>query len=266
MPKEKWNPPSPEVIVFAVLDDPTHRAQDGIDMLKDCFPQIDEAYELHDGTSHAVEQYGETKNAVEHHTRIVVEQFMQRFPAKYFESLPGNGLTRSQFELMLLLHDVGKGVAFEKDGHTKNQNEHTMKIVRETAAQTNLPERAVHITEALTESDPLGGALYIVDQEHNDDAREFADVDAESVAEEMRERAEECGMDIQQYFPLQLIYFMSDSLSYTEQAGHPAEGDWQWLRLDDNDVMNFQPHYRAVLDAIAQKLNVDISFLDRNIS
>ena len=149
------------------------------------------------------------------HTEMVVKQF-----DKYFSTTPIPLLGENIFRKVLLLHDVGKAEALERDGSKKNQHEYNKKVV-----ETILPEFEVDKIKQLRVATSIVGQDWIGDYLKGS-------LDSKVVAEWMLKESTELEVPVWDYFKLCKVYWVCDASAYTKDAGGKESLDY---------LFNFDP-------------------------
>jgi len=132
------------------------------------------------------------------HTVLVYTQYL-----KYKWSLLPEKF-KDLFKTFLLLHDVGKPIAFAK-GNKDNQYKYTQEILRRVWRKTNFSVEELEIALALSSGDPIGEYFQ----------GKIAAVETTTLLSELAIKA---NIDIQSFFNLFMIYYQCDISSYTGDA------------------------------------------------
>ena len=86
---------------------------------------------------------------VETHTINVLNQFERYFSSHFDE------MNIEDFRLLLLLHDIGKSVAYKK-GNKENQYIETISIISENKKRLNISDYTFSLFKTILENDSLG--------------------------------------------------------------------------------------------------------------
>lgn len=133
-----------------------------------------------------------------HHTALVYTQYLKyRWP-----SLPEK--LNDLFKFFLLLHDIGKPIAFEK-GNKSNQYKYTQEILRRIWKRTNFSVEELEIVLALSSGDPIGEYFQ-------------GKITVFETTKLLSELAITAKIDIQSFFDIFMIYYQCDISSYTGDA------------------------------------------------
>lgn len=136
---------------------------------------------------------------LEQHTLLVMSEFNRYFSKV---DLPIN---KNLFNLMLALHDIGKPKAF-LEGNKAKQHSYTMEIIHEIKNMLPFPEKDIQLILALVASDPIG--LYMQNQ-----------ITAEDAKNQIISLASQTNFSNLAFFSLMVVYYQSDTASYTADAG-----------------------------------------------
>ena len=136
---------------------------------------------------------------IKEHTLNVFNQFEKYFSNNFFE------IDIEVFRLFLLLHDIGKPIAYKK-GHRVNQNTETISLISENKQKLNLTDDDVLLFKALLSSDSLG--LYVQDKITLKEA--YLNITTQGKISNLEQRI---------FFYLLTVYYQCDIASYTKDAG-----------------------------------------------
>lgn len=197
-----------------VLDQPAHTPEDVVNLFQRDFNN--ELSSLAGGW----EQY-----TLREHTLMVLEQFH-----KYFKDKLPDGISRNFFEVVLVLHDMGKPQA-ARDGQIERQHEYTSAIIQNTLGQLEFTDAEIAIAIALIDGDPLGDYL------------QFGLKD-EAIAK-VSDMARKSGLQISDFFNMLKIYYQVDAGSYTTDARGKDSLDHVFSFDPVRRSMDFAPLERA---------------------
>jgi len=136
---------------------------------------------------------------IEGHTLNVFGQFERYFSNIFSE------VNVEVFQLFLLLHDIGKPIAYKR-GNRSNQNEDTIKIISEHRQELNISDEEFLLFKALLGSDSLG--MYMQSKKSLDEAYNT-----------IVKQSEISGLSLKTFFYLLSVYYQCDIASYTQDAG-----------------------------------------------
>jgi O-acetyl-ADP-ribose deacetylase (regulator of RNase III) len=136
---------------------------------------------------------------IKEHTTYVLNQFEKYFSNSFFE------IEIEVFRLFLLLHDIGKPIAY-KHGNRENQYSETTRIILENKQNLNLSDNDILLFKALLGEDSLG--LYMQNKISLDDAYV-----------KIIEQSNLSKIDPKSFFYLLSVYYQCDVASYTKDAG-----------------------------------------------
>lgn len=136
---------------------------------------------------------------VETHTINVLNQFERYFSSHFDE------MNIEDFRLLLLLHDIGKSVAYKK-GNKENQYIETISIISENKKRLNISDYTFSLFKTILENDSLG--MYMQGK-----------MSLEAIYDDVVQRAKKIKIKIDELFYLLSVYYQCDVASYTEDAG-----------------------------------------------
>ena len=136
---------------------------------------------------------------VETHTINVLNQFERYFSSHFDE------MNIEDFRLLLLLHDIGKSVAYKK-GNKENQYIETISIISENKKRLNISDYTFSLFKTILENDSLG--MYMQGK-----------MSLEAIYDDVVQRAKKINIEIDELFYLLSVYYQCDVASYTEDAG-----------------------------------------------
>lgn len=133
------------------------------------------------------------------HTLNVFNQFEKYFSNDFDKHII------EDFRLFLLLHDIGKSIAY-KQGNRDNQYNETIRIIRKYKTELNISDDNFGLFEALIRASNIG--RYMEGKISMDDI--FALIEAQCKISTF---------PLAQFFYLLLVYYQCDVASYTKDAG-----------------------------------------------
>lgn len=133
------------------------------------------------------------------HTINVLNQFDKYFANHFSE------IEIEVFRLFLLLHDIGKPIAYKK-GNRNNQFIETIRIISENKQKLDLSDNDLLLYKALLGTDALG--LYMQDK-----------ISLEDTCFKIIEQSNLTKFDVKSFFYLLSVYYQCDVASYTKDAG-----------------------------------------------
>ena len=136
---------------------------------------------------------------IETHTINVLNQFERYFSSHFDE------MNIEDFRLLLLLHDIGKSVAYKK-GNKENQYIETISIISENKEILNISDYTFSLFKTILENDSLG--MYMQGK-----------MSLEAIYDDVVQRAKKINIKIDELFYLLSVYYQCDVASYTEDAG-----------------------------------------------
>lgn len=136
---------------------------------------------------------------IETHTINVLNQFERYFSSHFDE------MNIEDFRLLLLLHDIGKSVAYKK-GNKENQYIETISIISENKEILNISDYTFSLFKTILENDSLG--MYMQGK-----------MSLEAIYDDVVQRAKKINIEIDELFYLLSVYYQCDVASYTEDAG-----------------------------------------------
>jgi O-acetyl-ADP-ribose deacetylase (regulator of RNase III) len=137
--------------------------------------------------------------SIKEHTINVLNQFEKYFSNSFSE------IEIEVFRLFLLLHDIGKPIAYKK-GNRDNQYSETIRIISENKQNLNLSDNDFLLFKALLGADSLG--LYMQNKISLDDTY-FKIIEQSNLSK----------LDVKSFFYLLSVYYQCDIASYTKDAG-----------------------------------------------
>lgn len=136
---------------------------------------------------------------IERHTINVLNQFERYFSSHFDE------MNIEDFRLLLLLHDIGKSVAYKK-GNKENQYIETISIISENKKRLNISDYTFSLFKTILENDSLG--MYMQGK-----------MSLEAIYDDVVQKAKKINIEIDELFYLLSVYYQCDVASYTEDAG-----------------------------------------------
>lgn len=136
---------------------------------------------------------------IERHTINVLNQFERYFSFDFDE------MNIEDFRLLLLLHDIGKSVAYKK-GNKENQYIETISIISENKKRLNISDYTFSLFKTILENDCLG--MYMQGK-----------MSLEAIYDDIVQKAKKINIEIDKLFYLLSVYYQCDVASYTEDAG-----------------------------------------------
>lgn len=136
---------------------------------------------------------------IETHTINVLNQFERYFSSHFDE------MNIEDFRLLLLLHDIGKSVAYKK-GNKENQYIETISIISENKKRLNISDYTFSLFKTILENDSLG--MYMQGR-----------MSLEAIYDDIVQKSKKTNMEIDKLFYLLSVYYQCDVASYTEDAG-----------------------------------------------
>ncbi|WP_430972031.1 macro domain-containing protein [Sunxiuqinia rutila] len=136
---------------------------------------------------------------IEQHTLNVLNQFEKYFSRNFCE------IEVEVFQLFLLLHDIGKPIAYKNDNRS-NQYEETINIISEYRQDLNISNEGFLLFKALLSTDSLG--MYMQGKKSLNEAYK-----------NIVKQSEVSGLSQKSFFYLLSVYYQCDVASYTEDAG-----------------------------------------------
>jgi len=136
---------------------------------------------------------------IETHTINVLNQFERYFSSHFDE------MNIEDFRLLLLLHDIGKSVAYKK-GNKENQYIETISIISENKKRLNISDYTFSLFKTILENDSLG--MYMQGR-----------MSLEAIYDDIVQKSKKTNMEIDKLFYLISVYYQCDVASYTEDAG-----------------------------------------------
>lgn len=178
---------------------------------------------------------------VEAHTLNVLNQFEVYF-ANHF-----NEMNIETFRLLLLLHDIGKSVAYKK-GNRSNQYFETTGIITKHQRDLNISDENFQLFKALLSNDSLG--MYMQEK-----------IDVESAYKEICQTSSQTSFDTPKFFYLLSVYYQCDVASYTEDAGGLKYLEHLFEYKDgckiydyNNKLLQFSARYQQVYNVLKNKM------------
>lgn len=111
----------------------------------------------------------------------------------------------------MALHDIGKPLAIEA-GDKDRQHEFTRPILEEALTRLHVPKKTILISATLVDNDVIGDYLM----------NKFS---AEEAGRKLRELAQAAGLDVQDYWKLQIAFYTADAGAYPSLAQRVFEQD-----------------------------------------
>lgn len=149
------------------------------------------------------------------HTQMVLKQF-----EKYFQQSIEGDLTLSVFRLIILMHDIGKGL------NPIKQHEYTLPIAERVFRELGYGQVSINFALNVINQDYIGN--YLKGLKNVDD-----------IVQQIEERAESIGITTQQYFESIKILYMADAGSYILDAGGKESLDHLFELDRDGGKMSF---------------------------
>jgi O-acetyl-ADP-ribose deacetylase (regulator of RNase III) len=177
---------------------------------------------------------------VEAHTLNVLNQFEGYF-ANHF-----NEMNIETFRLLLLLHDIGKSVAYKK-GNRSNQYFETIDIITKHQRDLNISDENFQFFKALLSNDSLG--MYMQGK-----------IDIESAYNEICQTSSQTSFNTPKFFYLLSVYYQCDVASYTKNAGGLKYLEYLFEYKDDykiygnNKLLQFSARYQQMYNRLYDKI------------
>lgn len=176
------------------------------------------------------------------HTINVLNQFEKYFANHFYEC------EKEVFILFLLLHDIGKPIAYKK-GNRYNQYIETVRIISENKEKLHLLEDDFLLFKALLGADTLG--LYMQDKMSLDDTYL-----------KIKEQSNLSKFDLKSFFYLLSVYYQCDVASYTKDAGGIRYLEYLFeynngLKIydDSSKLLKFSSNFQHKFIALSNKIN-----------
>jgi O-acetyl-ADP-ribose deacetylase (regulator of RNase III) len=178
---------------------------------------------------------------VEAHTLNVLNQFERYFSTHF------NEMYIETFRLLLLLHDVGKSVAYKK-GNRNCQYSETIDIISKYQKGLNISDENFQLFKAILSNDSLG--MYMqgktaIDLVYND----------------VIQKSRQTDIDVKKIFYLLSVYYQCDVASYTEDAGGLKYLEYLFeykdgckIYNDDKKLLQFSARYQHIYDVLYDKI------------
>lgn len=178
---------------------------------------------------------------VEAHTLNVLNQFEKYFSNHF------NEMDIETFRLLLLLHDIGKSVAYKKRNRS-NQYFETINIISKCQKDLNISNENFQLFKVLLSNDSLG--MYMQGKTAID-----------SVYNDVSQKSKQTGIDKKSFFYLLSVYYQCDVASYTEDAGglkyleylFEYKGDFKIYNYD-NKLLQFSARYQQIYNRLYDKI------------
>ena len=174
------------------------------------------------------------------HTLNVINQF-ERYFANHF-----NEIDTETFRLLLLLHDIGKPIAY-RNGNRNQQYSETIDIILKYQKDLNISDEDFSLFKALLSNDSLG--MYMQGK-----------IDVESSYNEIYQTSSQTSFDMPKFFYLLSVYYQCDIASYTEDAGGLKYLEYLFeyrdgckVFNDSNKLLLFSARYQQKYDYLLSK-------------
>lgn len=179
---------------------------------------------------------------IREHTIIVLNQFEKYFASNF------SAIETEVFRLFLLLHDIGKPIAYKK-GNRDNQYAETIRIIFENTQELGLSDNDFLLFKAILNIDSLG--LYMQNKISLDDA-----------LDSIKEQSSLSYFDIKSFFYLLSVYYQCDVASYTKDAGGLKYLEYLFeyqdgLKIYDENIklLRFSATYQSRYVALFNKIS-----------
>lgn len=136
---------------------------------------------------------------IKQHTINVLNQFEKYFASSFSE------VEIEAFRLFLLLHDIGKPIAY-KNGNRDTQYQETIKLISSQKQNLEISDDYFDLFIALLSTDVLGKYMQ----------NKISLSEAYNIITEQNNKS---GKDLESYFYLLSVYYQCDIASYTKDAG-----------------------------------------------
>jgi len=172
------------------------------------------------------------------HTQLVLQQF-----DRYFGHMPLPGKTsKVLMKTILALHDFGKPEAVKrKNKHL--QHEITAARMGPVMMQLNFSDEEIALAKALISRDPIGTFFKKIPS--------YSIVNAVS---DIKQMAAETSMHLADFFELLVIFYASDSSSYTSDAGGVRNLDYLFDIDPSNKILEFSDDKKEMLALLRERL------------
>jgi hypothetical protein len=209
-------------------------AQQRISSLSAVVPELSELYKI------KVRHY-----TIEEHTINVLNQFEKYF-SPYF-----NEININDFRLLLLLHDIGKAIAYKK-GNRKEQYIETIDFILRNQKQLNISEKIFFLFKAILENDLLG--LYMQGK-----------ISLDTAYSDIVQRSKQINIEVNKFFYLLSVYYQCDTASYTQDAGGLRYLEYLFdyeknskIYNHSNKLLVFSESYQKRYDSLQKKIQGDL--------
>ncbi len=195
-----------------------HEVLDSVDFtphdLIEIYKQSPYMKRLYDASAGVHEGY-----SLQQHTEMMMDQFEKYFSSAWSSPL----ISKNNFRITLSLHDLGKPLAVQRTGRTTEQHEYTIKFIPHILDTLGFGEKEAEIATAVIDQDFLG--------DYFKGAKS-----AEEIARDIKNKASELGVSLQDLMELLRIYYTSDAGSYTADAGGQASLDRLFKFMQDPET------------------------------
>lgn len=205
-------------------------AQDRLLKIYSSVPELTELYKTR------VRHY-----TIEGHTLNVLNQFEKYFSSHF------DGMNINTFRLLLLLHDIGKPLAYKK-GNRNHQYSETIGIILKYQKKLSISDEEFRLFKAILSGDSLG--MYMQGK-----------VALDFVYNDVLQKSTQTGLDIKTFFYLLSVYYQCDVASYTEDAGglkyleYLFEYEDGYKKYDnDKNMLLFSAKYQHTYDLLYDKI------------
>lgn len=172
---------------------------------------------------------------LERHTILVLSEFEKYFGSKDFPQ----SMDKSLFRLMLALHDIGKAKAAE-EGNINQQHEITKQIILNIKDQLPINNKDLILLLSIINDDPIG--LYMQNK-----------ISLHTAKSIIVRNAKNCGLSINVFFRILVIYYQSDVASYTKDAGGLRFLEWLFEYNGNTKVFDKKTNRLKFSDRIETK-------------
>lgn len=169
---------------------------------------------------------------LESHTLLVIGQFDKYFTQANIK------IPKSQFRLLLALHDIGKPKAY-LEGNIHNQYIETIEIITQITPQLPYSKEVINECLAIINGDPIGSLFQ----------GKITFTKSASIIFKMKAISD---LDLTSFFKAITIYYQCDAASYTKDAGgikylehlFAYEGGQKSFNAEKG-ILNFSPIFEA---------------------
>jgi hypothetical protein len=179
---------------------------------------------------------------LEDHTVLVCKTFEKHFVPDYSECI-----SLELFRCLLILHDIGKTKAF-LDGDKNKQYEHTEQIIKNIWNDLPYSDSELSIILALLCGDFLGEYFQ-------------GNLNTKQVNVKLSDLATSCGLPIESFFKIYMIYYQCDIASYTADIGGIRFLEYLFeykngkkVFVDDEGLLKMSPKYWEMYEQLKNEI------------